>query len=281
MALASLRKVGGARYLVVRGDPPAARRLEAAAERGLGVLVEELDGPSLEWLRPVAHSLTRLIIADQAPRDVRVIERMTALAELGMWAAPTERVDLTGVPLRSFAGRAHPALRSITDCPGLESLLLTTGGFEWAERMPRLRSLTLNGLPGDAGVPTTPVWWNSIASLSVHGRARLDIASVGHLPGLQELTLAGFSAITHADALALSESLSVVQLEDLGDVQPPGVVGGIGARRLRVVGTQPWIRREFGTARKVPRTWSLPPWLRSSGASDASDEEDRFGSSTL
>lgn len=250
------------RSFLIDGRVPAAWRIALAVRLGrqitIGVLPEGTDIESMLW--PVKSSVRELLITVGAPNtDYSFLEHFDALEYLEIWSESTNSVDLSDLPLTSFACRPYSCFQSIVNNRTIKTLRVENGGLAWLPHNGQLEELQLYCKQKALDLIELESQ-KRLKRLDLAGSKSLDLEPLANLEHLNEIELTNFAYLDNLQVLERLTNLKSLLVEDIGKVSDPLVFDRLHSRGVKVwaIGRTSWSKgvRERVEAQGRARGWS-------------------------
>lgn len=205
--------------------------LERAVDLGLGLGLDLARGFDLTALAPVLSRVRYLSIRGEALTGWRALSDAAQLERLA--ASPDERVELDHLPRLEWIFGQGPELARALGNPHITGADLTL--TKWPAGLTIAAELERLEVWQGSGIATLPPLLrpDRLASLRILQTRSFDLASLGHLPALAHLTIAG-RRIRHVEHLTSLPSLAEVFLTGPRELEGWEALGRIRARSVTV-----------------------------------------------
>lgn len=249
-----------ARY---RGEIPTPRELKALARRGIGLSVSlHSKVRDLQWLEPVAHRLSHLLVTSGHALDADTLSEMTALRFLSLNAEPDRDVNLSTLPalteVRAWEGGAgrilsvlesRSLLRAELNGLRLHTIPLISAPLRWLDLgdCRSLRSIPLVKNPG------------TLTRLDLEGVRRLDCTQVSSLTSLERLSFTSCRELENVASLLDLPNLQQLTFRNCPVIDDVRSLLSLSGVNVGVDGTNAFFQK-FRVAAHMRRlsTWTFP-----------------------
>lgn len=246
-------------HAAITGSVPTAEEFAVVRTRRLPVHVLEMPSGTndLSFLHPISDELADLTVTSLDCKDAREVENMRALQHLALWIDAKFDVELSTLPLKSFAG-PWKHFSSINRCSSLEELYLTSPDADGLGALQSsLRSLTLTSASKMDAIPRIESS-ERLQDLTIHGARRLDLSGLAHFQELRSVHLESCKTVESIRTLLSLPALEYLCLESCPQVENYESIKELKASQIKIVGKNPF-DAHFQASVADRKRWSFPP----------------------